>query len=64
MASETPPLKHPSPAEPRPARGGAIERQASQPDRSARFGPLTIERLRKDDGRALLLYELRAAARR
>jgi hypothetical protein len=64
MASETPQQKHYSPAEPRSSLRSASGRQAGDPDRSARVGPLTIERLRKDDGRALLLYELNAAARR
>jgi hypothetical protein len=30
--------------------------QAEQPAPSERFGPLALTRLRKDDGRALLLY--------
>ena len=35
----------------------------SRYERSEEFGPLTVERHRKDDGRALLLYELRGRAR-
>ena len=35
----------------------------SRHERSEEFGPLTVERHRKDDGRALLLYELRDEAR-
>ena len=33
------------------------------PEGGEEFGPLTVERHRKDDGRALLLYELRGQAR-
>jgi hypothetical protein len=33
------------------------------PEHSEDFGPLTVERHRKDDGRALLLYELRCDPR-
>jgi hypothetical protein len=52
------------PAAPTPS-GGAESRppdaaRAAQHDESEgeheRFGPLTIERLRKDDGRALIIY--------
>jgi hypothetical protein len=42
---------------PEPAAGGAL----AQPPERARmeeYGPLAVERYRKDDGRALLLYEL------
>jgi hypothetical protein len=33
------------------------------PKGSEEFGPLTVERHRKDDGRVLLLYELRGDPR-
>ena len=33
--------------------------QTSERAPAERFGPLVVERHRKDDGRALLLYELR-----
>jgi len=38
-------------------------RGESAPEGSEELGPLTIERHRKDDGRALLLYELRERSR-
>jgi hypothetical protein len=63
MASETPQQKHYSPAEPRSSPRSASARQARDPAGDEQVGPLALERLRKDDGRALLLYELRAPRR-
>ena len=37
----------------------ATERSDRVPEGGEEFGPLAVERHRKDDGRALLLYELR-----
>ena len=42
---------------------GSSKHGESSYERSEEFGPLTVERHRKDDGRALLLYELRDEAR-
>ena len=40
------------------AEGASIRPPERAP--TERFGPLSVERHRKDDGRTLLLYELRA----
>jgi len=63
MASETPQEKRDSPAERRSSRISPSARQARDPAGDERVGPLAIEHLRKDDGRALLLYERRAPRR-
>jgi hypothetical protein len=39
----------------RPHAGGS-EEQDGQSEREERFGPLAVARMRKDDGRALIIY--------
>jgi hypothetical protein len=59
MASETPRAKDYSSAD----RDSSLDRDSPHHERDRagheQVGPLTVERLRKDDGRVLLLYELR-----
>jgi hypothetical protein len=56
MDRETPASRRTEP--PQPAGAGSLARP---PERAPmeEYGPLAVERYRKDDGRALLLYELR-----
>jgi hypothetical protein len=77
MASKTPRAERSSQRAPRatsesgpsaasPDREGgerAAKRAVRTPERSEEFGPLEVRRHRKDDGRALLLYELRDGSR-
>jgi hypothetical protein len=44
-----------------PESGGEAERDRPHERRLERFGPLALERLRKDDGRALIVFS-RAAS--
>jgi hypothetical protein len=54
----------PEDTDPKPARDQPAERSAPIPDRNeSRDDALSVERLRKADGRLLILYAHRAGAR-
>jgi hypothetical protein len=53
----------PRPAQPPAPRAAGAPAQPPERARVERYGPLAVERHRKGDGRALLLYELREPGR-
>ncbi len=55
--------REPDQSSPPEARGEDSGRTPVERDADGRFGPLAVQRHRKDDGRALLLYEMRGDGR-